>query len=165
MEAETAGLLGTLIGACVSIATTFLSNRHAISMQSSADAIQREEKARAFQRENLLACQDTMQLIGRLTAQAFHEEAVSWGQGTPWGEHTFSKPLDDELAEQRRKFSILIERVADDKLRNELKLMSLSLSHVLLAESFEEANSRLTTAHEASANTMKLLGIVLRKTY
>ena len=165
MEAETAGLLGTLIGACVSIATTFLSNRHAINMQSSADAIQREEKAREFQRENLLACQDMMQVIGRLIAKAFHEEAMAWGQGTAWGTHRFSNSLDDDLAAEKRKFAVLVERVADDTLRNELKLMGLALTQVVMAESFEEARDRLDAAMTANGKTMQLLGIVLRKTY
>jgi hypothetical protein len=165
MEAEIAGLLGTLVGACASIGTTFLSNRHAIHLQSSADANNRQEKARAFQRDNLLACQEMTQIIGRLTAEILHEETLALHKGTPWTKHIISEKLNHDMAANRRKFSTLIERVADDALRNELKSLSMLLTEVLRAGSFDEAETAMFTAFSANEKTMALLGNVLRKTY
>jgi HAMP domain-containing protein len=165
MEAGTAGLLGALVGACVSIATTFLSNRHTIKLQASADSIERQEKARAFQRDNLLACQEMTQVIGRLTTQVFHEDAMALRRGIAWGNHIVTEQVDQDLAANRRKFSTLIERVADDELRKELKAVSRLLNNVTAADSLGAAESALNTATTANQKTMELLGVVLRSTY
>jgi hypothetical protein len=165
MEAGIFGLLGALIGACASTATSFLSNKHAINMQSSANSLERHEKARAFQRDNMLACQEQMQVVGRLTAKAFHEDAMALRSGTAWRKHMLPQQLDEDLAANQRKLSVLIERVADDELRKELKSLTRLLNDVTNAPSFQEAESALGNAMAANQKTMELLGTVLRKTY
>jgi hypothetical protein len=165
VDTGTAALLGGLIGACASVGTTFLNTRHAINLQSSADAIERQEKARAFQRDNLLACQEQMQVVGRLTAKAFHEDAMALQSGIAWQKHRINPELDEDLTTSRRKLAMLIERVADDELRHELKSLSRLLYEVGGAASFQEAESALNTAMATNQETMELLGTVLRKTY
>jgi hypothetical protein len=165
MEAEIAGLLGTLVGACVSIGTTFLSNRHAIHLQTSADANERQEKARAFQRENLLLCQEVIQMVARLTAKGFHEDTLAWHAGTEWEKTKLSAQLDQDLATNKGKLSTLIERVAGDELRRELKSISWLLNKVLGAPSFQDAETALFAAVAENERVMSLLGDSLRKTY
>jgi C4-dicarboxylate-specific signal transduction histidine kinase len=165
MDAATGVLLGGLIGACATVATTYLSKRHAINLQSSADAIERQEKARAFQRDNLLACQEQVQVVGRLTAQVLNQDVMALGSGSAWGKHMVPQQLDEDLAAGRRKLSVLIERVADDELRKELKSLTLLMDYVTAAPSLQEAERALGNAMAANQKTMELLGTVLRKTY
>lgn len=166
MEAEVAGLLGALLGATASIATTFLSNRHAAALQAAADSDERQERAREFQRENLLACQDMMQVVGRLTAQVHHADAMAFKEsGTPWNTHTLPHEIDQDLALNIRRFVVLIERVENDELRNELKALKAALVRVTFSTSSEAAESNLAVAMSANEKTMEHLGVILRKTY
>lgn len=165
MGAEIAGLLGTLIGGLVSIGTTFLSNRHARSLQTSADAIVREERAREFQRDNLLKCQEQMQATARLTGKANYEDTMAFRAGKPWKEIYLSEPLNSDLADCARRFSALVERVADDELRTALKAIGMEMTMVINSGSPVEADAALKRAIDAYQLTMVQLGEVLRKTY
>lgn len=160
-----AGLFGALVGAGASIATTFLTNRHAVGLQSSANTIERQEKARAFQRETLLACQEAMRKNARLTGRAFYEEVMALHNGTPWRKHMFGEPLNTEMAESRGSLGMLVERIADDKLRKELKVVAKLMGDVQFSASKEEAENSLFAAVERTEKVTELLGTVLRETY
>lgn len=160
-----AGFFGALVGAGASIATTFLTNRHAVNLQSSADAIERQEKARAFQRETLLACQEAVRASARLTGRAYYEEVMALHNGTPWKKHIFGEPLNTDLAATKGTFGMLVERIADNELRDELKAVSKLMTDVQFAASKQEAEMALYLAMTRTEKVTELLGTVLRKTY
>ena len=60
---------------------------------------------------------------------------------------------------------MLIERVENEQLRNELKSVGGLLNNVLMETSYEAAEGALSIAVERSLDVMELLGTVLRKTY
>ena len=57
MEAALWGFLGTIVGAMVSIATSWINSRNETERQRQANSFERLERARAFQRDNLLNLQ------------------------------------------------------------------------------------------------------------
>lgn len=165
MEAAIAGLIGALIGSGASILTTHLNHRHGIKLQSAADALSRLEKSRAFQRENLLSCQDMMQTVGRMTGQAFHADTMAWRERGTWHANMLGSELNEDIATAKRKLAAYIERVADDPLRADLKMLSKALNDVIMASSCQEAEAVFMLAMDMNESTMQSLGIVLRKTY
>lgn len=160
-----AGLFGAFVGACASIATTFLANQHAVNLQSSADTIERQEKARAFQRENLLACQEAIRTAARLTGRAYYEEVMAFHAGTPWKKHFFGEPLNTDLTDSRGALGMLIERVENDELRNELKTTATMMFDVQSADSQQAAEMAFFAVVTKTQEVTELLGTVLRKTY
>lgn len=61
MEPAIWGFVGTLTGAAASIITTVIISRNQVQLQKENDSLERQERARAFQRENLLKIQDILQ--------------------------------------------------------------------------------------------------------
>ncbi|MNC16581.1 hypothetical protein D3C75_644390 [compost metagenome] len=123
------------------------------------------ELARAFQRETLLAVQeslnDTLRFMMRihLADLNYNKTGVNWGRGH----------IDDELAEEHRvsnrRLQILTERIADDALREELSELRTTISIYIRATSKEEANQRVDNLVTQAEEFMKHLGVVLRNLY
>jgi hypothetical protein len=85
VDAALWGFLGALVGAGTSIATTWVSNRHEATRQRQADSLERVERARAFQRDNLLELQDTLQNAMRFCGRMLHEDQMAFKRGGKWG--------------------------------------------------------------------------------
>lgn len=79
MEAALWAFLGALVGAAASIVTTWLNNTHAISRQRMADSLEREERARGFQRDNLLEVQEALETWIRFCARMLIEDQRAFG--------------------------------------------------------------------------------------
>jgi hypothetical protein len=107
MDAATWGFIGTLagavIGATASICTTLVSSWNASRLQQNADYLERIERARAFQRDNLLALQDSLQDAMRLAARAHLEDAVA----ANFGKSMLSEEVNQNILLSNRKLSIL----------------------------------------------------------
>jgi hypothetical protein len=77
-------ILGAVVGASASVATTVIASKNAAAMQSQADSLDRSERSRAFQRDNLLATQEALQSVGRLVSRAFHHDVMACRGGAEW---------------------------------------------------------------------------------
>ena len=63
------GFIVTLIGASVSIFTTYLNNRNSVNIQMGNESFKRAELFREFQRDNLLKLQEKMSASMRLVEE------------------------------------------------------------------------------------------------
>ena len=165
MDSAAWGFIGTIVGAAVSVATTWLASRSAAHLQEKADSQQRAERARAFQRETLLALQETLQHAMRALGRAVHEDYMAERKGATWGATLLPEELSEELRVTNTRVWALTERVADDGLRAALSAFQLKLAWPAFAASRGEAESKMNELVGLYRDVMTQLGHVLRATY
>jgi len=165
MESAIWGLVGTIVGALASIGTTWIAAQSASKLQKHSSSHERAERERAFQRETLLELQDALHDGLRMMARAHLENGVSFKQSGEWGKSLLSEEVNEGIRLANRKVSILIERVANDPLRSELKDIMKASGQVSLAKSQAEAEANFNRAIFAANDVMERLGNVLRSLY
>ena len=169
MDAATWGFIGTLvgtvIGATTSISTTAIYSWNASRLQRNADSLERLERARAFQRDNLLELQDALQEAMRFMGRAHCEDQVAYKKSGNWGKSMLSDEVDQNILLSNRKMSVLTERVADDKLRSELKQIHQKITNCFSANSEIEAKAIVEDTASAYNIVMEHLGKFLRSHY
>jgi hypothetical protein len=143
MEAAVWGVIGTIVGAGTSIATTYLTNRNAATLQSNANSVQRLENQRAFQRQTLLEIQDAFHDSIRLFARAHLEQVADFKRSGTWGRGMLPDEINEDLRLANRKVGLLLERVADDTVRETVKVVMAEANTILLAESREDSGALL----------------------
>ena len=165
MDAALWGLLGTIVGALASLGATWLSGLHTLRLQQEVKTQERQELARVFQRENLLALQEALHDAMRLVARSHLEDLAAFRQGTPWGKSYLGDDLSESMRLANRKLWILIERVADDYLRTALKTTSGDHGLVCSAESHLDAEAAFMKAANSTNETLEQIGTALRGLY
>lgn len=165
MESVVWVLIGTIIGALASIATTWLSGRSASRLQQQSSAIEREERARAFQRETLIELQDALNDAVRLLTRAYLEDSASFKQSANWGQSLLSEEVNEKMRLANRRVSILVERVADGTLRSKIKDIMRASTQVVSARSQKDAETNFQGVTSAVDDVMENLGTVLRSFY
>ena len=166
MEAAVWGLIGTVIGTAASIATTMLTTHHAMRIQREKDSLDRQERVRAFQRDNLLQVQETLQDALRLMGRAHTEDVMANRRdGVAWGKSYLSDEVDQNSHLALRRMFALTERVADDALRLELTDIRAMIARTLLAKSEIEADAFFADVSAAAERVMGQLGKALRAQY
>jgi hypothetical protein len=165
LEAALWGFLGALAGAGASIVTTWLSNRHSARMQGLADSSERVERARAFQRENLLSLQETLQIAMRFNARAMLEDEKGFKRLGEWGKSFLSDEVDEGVRSTNAKLMALTERVSDDSLRSAIKDFTAKATVCHMAATREQARACHDDAIFAFEPLMEHLGRVLRTLY
>ncbi|MBU1425530.1 MAG: hypothetical protein KKH12_03020 [Gammaproteobacteria bacterium] len=169
MDATTWGfvgaLAGTVIGAAASIFTTLITNWNASRLQQNADSLERAERARSFQRDNLLELQVSIQDAMRLVGRAHHEDVVASKKSGGWGESKLSEEVNQNIHLTNTKLSVLSVRVADDDLRSKLELLRRKITKCLFAKSEIEGEALILDALSEFNTFMEQLGKVLRSNY
>lgn len=165
MEAAFWGLIGTIVGALASIGTTWLSGRHSLALQEQATSLDRVEKARAFQRQNLLELQDALHDALRMVGRVHFEDLASLSKGGEWGRSMLSEEVNEGFRIAQRKVLILIERVADDDLRSHLKKTMQSTGNVILAKNLPESETALNAVSSMAQEALEHIGRILRALY
>ncbi len=165
MDAVVWGFIGTIVGALSSIGTTWISSFHAVSLQKQAVLLERLEHGRAFQRQNLLEIQEALHDSLRMVARAHMEDLASHAKGCEWGKSLLSEEVNEGIRVTGRKLAILIERVADDTLRDDLKAAASASSAVLRLGSRAGAERAFSTTGDTANHAMEHLGRVLRTLY
>ena len=170
MDAATWGFIGTVVGAVVgasaSILATLLNSRNSAQLQQNADTLERMERAREFQRNNLLELQDSLSQNMRLIARAHLEDVESYRKSSTGGRsNLLSEELNQELMLSSRKVSLLTERIADNSLRDNLKDLKQNMTDVLMAKSETESRELIRSASSGFEQFMVQLGVVLRSNY
>ncbi len=166
MNAAIWGLIGTLVGAGVSLTVSFISVWKENVLQEKRYQFEREEKARAFQRENLLLVQDLIQKSMRLMCRVHLSDLDSFKRTGVWGKSLLSEELDEEVASNHRELAIITERISNDGLRKEIKELrgQISLS-ILSSNSDKEAEANQDKATDQFLKLMENIGKELRKNY
>lgn len=165
MEAAAWGLLGTLVGALASIATTWMASSSSHRIQSEKQAEERAERAKEFQRETLLALQEALHDALRLNARAHHEDVVAFKNTGHWGRGLLSDEVSDGLLLSRRMVAILIERVTDASLRADVKSLMLVAAKGGLVRSEYESEMNQTELYERMEPLFEKIGCILRSHY
>lgn len=165
MEAALWAFLGTLVGAGASIATSWLNNHHELKRQLQADSLERIERARSFQRDNLLALQQTLQDGMRLLGRAHLQDDLAFRQSGEWGKAMLAEDIDEGTRETNAKLAALTQRVADDALRASINSLRSQMTSCLTASNREQAVAGLNNTSNTYNGLMEQLGHVLRALY
>ncbi len=165
MESAVWGLVGTVIGALASIGTTWLSGRASSTLQSKKAREDRDERANAFQRQTLLDLQESIHDAIRLVHRAHIEDSAAHRESKQWGANNLTDAVNEGIRLAQRKVSILVERVADDSLRSEIKALMSTTTQVLFASSERQAQFHLDKTSADANQTLEKIGTVLRQHY
>jgi hypothetical protein len=137
MESAVWGLIGTIVGALVSIIKTWISSRSAFNLQNQVSSLEQLEKDRSFQRDTLLELQDALHDVARMSARLYFEDVALYKKSNEWGKSYSSNDVNEGLMLANRRMSILIARVADNQLRSELK----EIMKIITVRRFNQTNS------------------------
>jgi hypothetical protein len=165
MEAAIWGLAGTVVGALASMGTTWLANRASQELQEARSRDERAERAREFQRQTLVDLQEAVHDAVRLVHRAYLEDRASHRTTKEWGKSLLSSEVDEGIRLALRRVSILVERVADDALRAEIKTVMSNAAGVLHAGDEEEAQTQLDRSTMVATAALERVGTVLRRHY
>lgn len=164
MEAITWGFVGTLVGAAASIATTVITSWNTLRISQNSKAQDREESARAFQRETLLELQIEILNLLRASYQAYSADRQSFKDTGQWGA-LLPESLNEKLLELNAKTSILIQRVSSDELREKLTELKAYVTKCNLAENEYDAGAYYASYSDLYETVNEHLGEVLRNLY
>lgn len=162
MDAAIWGLIGTLVGAFASIATTWIASRTSHQLSREAAREERLERFRAFQRQTLLELQEAIHDSLRMINRAYIEDAEVHRKGGTWRKSRLSDEVDEGVRLAQRKVAILTERVYGDALRAEVKSLMSSAVAVLFSPSQKEAELRINAVTGDAERVLERLGSVLR---
>jgi len=159
-------IAGAIVGAAASIVTTIISGGHTRKLQEQSDSFQRSERARNFQRENLLEAQETLAAYMRLVGRAHLEDSTFFRQNPdPSARPILSADLNEEIMNSSRRLMLLTERIENEEIRNEIKKLRSSVNMVLDARSITEGENILSRSGSAFQHLMSSVGTVLRHLY
>lgn len=169
MEPVTWGFVGTLAGALVgataSIATTLVGVWKENNIQEKKHSYERDEKNRAFQRDNLLKIQEFLQQSSRLTARAHLEDREAFRVSGKWGKNKLSESLNDSIHSTNTELTILTERIVNDELRGDVKSFRENLSSSLFSDSLGESEANLESNTRHFMKIMEEIGKELRNKF
>lgn len=165
MDAAIWGLLGTIVGGLVSIATTWLTTKTSYLLQQEKTVEERAELARSFQRQTLLDLQEAIHDALRLLTRAYLEDCDAQSESTEWGRGMLSEEVNEGVRLAQRRVSILIERVADTDLRTQVKVLMSQVPKVLLSRREDEARHYLHGISDEANRVLEGIGVVLRQQY
>jgi len=169
MEAGAWGFIGAISGAIVgagaSVLTSVINSRNAARMQHSANSLERAERARAFQRETLVNLQEGLQDLMRLVTRAHLADLAANRNTGGWGKNMLPDDLSEEIRISNRNLAILLERIADDELRDDIKQLHGNINSVHTAKTKESAEARHMALAPLFQKSMEHLGAVLRQNY
>ncbi|OQW73326.1 MAG: hypothetical protein BVN35_12575 [Proteobacteria bacterium ST_bin11] len=159
------GLFGTVVGASASIAAAWLAARSSHNLEIVKSQGERIEQARAFQRQTLLELQEAVHDVLRLICHIHHEDLLAHRAGQEWGKIMLPDEMSEGARLAFRRVSIVVERVADDHLREIVKHLMGGATQALLAKSELEASSQLDMTMQQSELIFQEIGTVLRRYY
>ncbi len=165
MDAAIWGLLGAIVGALASISATWLSILSSYRLQREKDQSERIERARSFQRETLVDLQEAIHDALRTINRAHMEDLNAHRAGKPWGTNLLPEELDEGVRLTLRRVLILVERVADDEVRQQVKGLMGNLWATLLANSLSESQNHFRKVFKDSTPVLERIGTVLRQNY
>lgn len=159
------GLLGTLVGAAVSVGTTWLTNAHAFKLEAQKTRDLRVEAARAFQRQTLLELADSMNVLDRKALESYRHELSLVRAGHQWGQGEPMPGLADALVEAFRTVTTLAHRVENEPLRLSVVSYIDTLAESVNADTAGVANAIRVVARDQFAAISARIGECLRSYY
>lgn len=169
MNPESWGFIGTLVGAAVgataSILTTRINSKNAVRIQQDLEQNKRNERFREFQRDNLIKLQDEIANCINLMVKAHIEDLEYFKNNNDWQSTALSEELNKQLTQAIRQFSIIIERIDDDRLRGKLYDFRKSINKSLVSKNYDKSLSNINDISKSFNGLMQEIGEELRKNY
>lgn len=165
MDAMTWGFVGTVVGATASIATTAITNWNTFRISQNSKIQDREEHARAFQRETLLKLQSEIRNYLRASVLVYRADNKNFKESGDWGKCALPDELSDQLLELNSKTTILIQRISNDELRNKLTEFKGVVAKSQLADNEYDAGAYYMEYINLYEEVSDNLGRVLRESY
>jgi len=158
MDAGTWGFIGVFVGAASSIATTFLLARNARLLQQETSSIERTERAREFQRTNLLELQERLLKQTMLT--------LKYRTRSRRTEEFMTTAVSDEFIMSSQSLSFLTARIADQSLREMVERITHELNSTLMDDTgTDSADDAMAIIVKASNEAWVTIGVALRSNY
>ena len=165
MEAAIWGLVGTIVGALASIATTYIQSRHSEAQRSVVTREERDERRRAFQRETLIELQDVLHNLCRMVVRGHLEDNAHYRKTGIWGQNLLSDEVNEGQRLLRARAMLLTGRVANDELRRSIRASLETLLNISMAQSHDEAKREHIQMNKDSPGVLEAIGHELRSQY
>ena len=165
MESAAWGLIGTIVGALTSIATTWLSGKTSSRLQDEKARAERAARASTLQRESLLELQEAIHDALRLIYRAHIEDCQSVRSGTEWASATLSEEVSEGVRLAQRRIAILVERLTDEPLRKTIKALMDNASRAMLASTVSESRDIFERTTVSATQVLESIGEELRRHY
>lgn len=164
MEAMTWGFIGTIIGAIASIATTIITNWSSYLIVRQTKDYERKEIANTFQRQTIIELQVELLEYIRSCYQVYLYDCNQFKKTGVWG-GKLPEDLNTKNRELSAKTSILIQRISNNELRDNLLVLKDSCARCSLSKEKSEADELYDILSEGYQKSNELLGMELRSTY
>jgi hypothetical protein len=165
MEPAIWGLIGTVVGAFASIATTYIQSRYAEALRTVATKEERDGRRRAFQRETLIELQDVLHDLCRMVVRGHLEDNAHYRKVGAWGQNPLSDEVNEGQRVLRRRAMLLTSRVSNDELRQSIRASLETLVSFSMARSYEEASHWHIQMNNESPKVLESIGHELRSQY
>lgn len=165
MDTAIWGLVGTIVGAIASIATTWLATLSAHRLEDNRSKTERSERANSFQRQTLIDLQEAIHDALRLVSRAHDEDREAYRATKEWRKNMLSEEVNEGSRLAMRRVAILVARVADDDLRGKVKVLMQGVAQCLLSPSEQDARLRFNKMVELSVSVFEEIGTTLRRHY
>jgi hypothetical protein len=165
MESAVWGLIGALVGAFASIATTYIQTRNEKYLREVEERRQRDERLRAFQRDTLIEVQDALHDFWRMATRCYLEDEAAFKKTGKWAAQLLSEEVNEGHRALARRVTILLERIADDQLRSNVKKVLNTLASMSIAREKTAADRVYYSMAEEGPQVMEQIGKVLRSQY
>lgn len=158
-------LIGTVVGASASILTTIINTRNVSRNQNKIEIYKRQEIFREFQRDNYLKIQEdiykALAIINLMHIQGLKnfEDTGKWHDESPNSENY------NELMAVLRDLMMYLERIENEKLRGEVRVILGKMTTVSSTSGWRESIDLLAQITFAVNDVMKILGTELRNNY
>lgn len=163
MEAALWGFAGTIIGASVSILTTYLNNRNAFEVQKEAEKNRITAAKSEFQRNNCIELQNLFNDACRYTSLLIFQWESS---NSNYHQTPDYKENEEKLRAATRNLIIHTQRIEDDEFREFLNKGRSKLQSALNSIEPKDANSIMIDFYNNfHAQINERLGIEIRSNY
>lgn len=157
------GFLGTLVGAVVSFAATFLTAKNAANLQKEVAARESLVREQLMQRENYIELQIELNNLLRANAAIFVDDVERSKKGEAWPEIVTDADLSESARRAFAQVSMLNSRVTAHQVRQEVLNVRERLNFCLEARTYEEAHSRHQEAMIAGIDAIDRIGEEIRR--
>ena len=121
------------------------------------------ERRNTFQRETLLALQETSMDLARMAGQMHHLDTMAFRQTGKWQEQLFSEELAEGHRAAMARANLLAVRVRDDQVRQLVSDFRSCVARAGVCGSQAEGDAVLRATNEVVATLNERIGQILRQ--
>lgn len=123
------------------------------------------DKRKAFQHRTAVELQETIYEMMRTSLAMYFSDTMAYRATGQWGRNRAPVDIDEQNRVQRARVNVLLERMEDANLRQNIEAIVSTTAAMMTARSESEANQ----AHDALMNQLKIvnreLGRIVRESW